>query len=166
MLSHTLVRKKKKKARKVTMKNFLLKRANQMLFNGLAHCNKVMLSNCPFHVLTRDLGENATAKDFFKVFIDDAYIDKIIPYTNAYAHLEGDQMFTTTRVEISAYLGLNILIKSMNFLSWQCTGILTSLSRAKKKSQSTTSWLKGNIYILQTWLQKTKTISSAKFTSL
>ena len=110
MLSHTLVR-KKKKARKVTMKNFLLKRANQMLFNGLAHCNKVMLSNCPFHVLTRDLGENATAKDFFNVFIDYAYIDKIIPYTDAYAHLKGDQMFTTTRVEISAYLGLNILIK-------------------------------------------------------
>ena len=112
MLSHTLVRKrKKKKARKVTMKNFLLKRANQMLFNGLAHCNKVMLSNCPFHVLTRDLGENATAKDFFKVFIDDAYIDKIIPYTDAYAHPKGDQTFTTTRVEISAYLRLNILIK-------------------------------------------------------
>ena len=107
MLSHMLVRKKKKKARKVTMKNFLLKRANQMLFNGLAHCNKVMLSNCPFHVLTRDLGENATAKVFFNVFIDDAYIDKIIPY----AHPKGDQMFTTTRVEISAYLGLNILIK-------------------------------------------------------
>ena len=82
-----------------------------MLVNGLAHCNKVKLSNCPFHVLTRDLGENATAKDFLKVFIDDAYIDKIIPYNDAYAHPEGDQMFTTTRVEISAYLGLNILIK-------------------------------------------------------
>ena len=59
---------------------------------------------------TRDLGENATAKDFFNVFIDDAYIDEIVRHTVAYARSKGDQTFTTTRAEISAYLGLNILI--------------------------------------------------------
>ena len=78
MLSYTLVR-KKKKVTKVAMKNLLLKKANQMLFNGLAHCDKInveQLSTC--HGPTRDLGENATAKDFFNVFINDAYIDEII----------------------------------------------------------------------------------------
>ena len=62
------------------------------------------------HGPTRDLGENATAKDFFNVFIDDAYIDEIVRHTIAYARSKGDQTFTTTRAEISAYLGLNILI--------------------------------------------------------
>ena len=62
------------------------------------------------HGPTRDLGENATAKDFFNVFIDDTYIDEIVRHTVAYARSKGDQMFTTTRAEISAYLGLNILI--------------------------------------------------------
>ena len=59
--------------------SILLKKANQMLFNGLAHCDKInveQLSIC--HGPTRDLGENATAKDFFNVFINDAYIDEII----------------------------------------------------------------------------------------
>ena len=130
MLSHTLVRKKKKEARKVTMKNFLLKRANQMLFNGLAHCNKVMLSNCPFHVLTRDLGENATAKVFFNVFIDDAYIDKIIPY----AHPKGIKCSQQPEWKFQHISGWTFSLKSMNFVSWQCTGILTSLSKAKKKN--------------------------------
>lgn len=59
---------------------------------------------------TRDLGENATAKDFFNVFIDDAYIDEIVRYTVAYARSKGDRSFTSTQAEISAYLGLNILI--------------------------------------------------------
>ena len=62
------------------------------------------------HGPTRDLGENATAKDFFNVSIDDAYIDEIVRHTVAYARSKGDQTFTTTRAEISAYLGLNILI--------------------------------------------------------
>ena len=58
----------------------------------------------------RDLGENATAKDFFNVFNNDAYIDEIVRYTVAYACLKGDRSFTSTQAEISAYLGLNILI--------------------------------------------------------
>ena len=62
------------------------------------------------HDLTRDLGDNATAKDFLSLFIDDAYIDEIVRFTVEYACSKGDRMFTTTRVEISVYLGLNILI--------------------------------------------------------
>ena len=62
-----------------------------------------------YHGLTRDLGDNATAKDFFNVFINNAYIDKIIRFTIVYPCLKGDQTFTTTRAEILAYLGLNIL---------------------------------------------------------
>ena len=59
---------------------------------------------------TRDLGDNATAKDFFNIFINDDYLDEIIRCTVAYARSKGDQNFTTTQAEISAYLGLNILI--------------------------------------------------------
>ena len=62
------------------------------------------------HGPTRDLGENATAKDFFNVFINDAYIDEIVQYTVAYTRLKRDRLFTSTQGEISAYLGLNILI--------------------------------------------------------
>lgn len=62
------------------------------------------------HGPTSDLGDNATAKDFFSLFLDDAYIDEIVRFTVAYARSKGDRSFTTTRAEISAYLGLNILI--------------------------------------------------------
>lgn len=61
------------------------------------------------HGPNSDLGDNATAKDFFNVFIDDNYIDEIVRCTIAYARSKGDQNFTTTQAEISAYLGLNIL---------------------------------------------------------
>ena len=78
MLSYTLVT-KKKKVTKVAMKNLPLKKANQMLFNGLAHCNRLMLSNSPFIMAQPEISEkNATAKDFFNVLIDDAYIDEIV----------------------------------------------------------------------------------------
>ena len=78
MLSYTLVT-KKKKVTKVAMKNLPLKKANQMLFNGLAHCNRLMLSNSPFIMARPEIWEkNATAKDFFNVLIDDAYIDEIV----------------------------------------------------------------------------------------
>ena len=111
------------------------------------------------HGLTRDLRENATVKDFFNLFIDEAYIDKIMRYTVAYAHLKGDCTFTTWG-KISAYLGLNNLsLESVDFLSWQCTGIQTSFlewKASRKWSQSTASWLWGNIYILPTWLWKTR----------
>ena len=78
MLSYTLVT-KKKKVTKVAMKNLPLKKANQMLFNGLAHCNRLMLSNSPFIMAQPEILEkNATPKDFFNVFINDAYIDEIV----------------------------------------------------------------------------------------
>ena len=59
---------------------------------------------------TQDLGENATAKDFFNLFIDDNYIDEIVRNTIVYARSQGDNKFTTNRAEISAYFGLNILL--------------------------------------------------------
>ena len=167
MLSYTLVR-KKKKVTKVAMKNLLLKKANQMLFNGLAHCDKInveQLSIC--HGPTRDLGENATAKDFFNVFINDAYIDEIIWYTIAYAHLKGDRTLTTTRAKISAYLRLNFLIGIHELpqlaMYWDSNKFIGVEGLKKKWSQSTTSWLWGNVYILLTQLLKTKTVSSEKF---
>ena len=48
------------------------------------------------HGPTRDLGDNATAKDFFNMFTDDAFIDEIIHFTVAYARLKGDRTFITT----------------------------------------------------------------------
>ena len=62
------------------------------------------------HGPTRDLGDNATAKDFFNRFIDDNYLDEIVRHTIAYARTKGDNNFSTNRAEISAFLGLNILI--------------------------------------------------------
>ena len=57
------------------------------------------------HGPTRDLGGNATAKDFFNMFIDE-----IICFTVAYTHSKEDRTFITIGAEISAYLRLNILI--------------------------------------------------------
>ena len=48
------------------------------------------------HGPTRDLGDNATAKDFFSMFTDDAFIDEIIRFTIAYARSKGDYTFITT----------------------------------------------------------------------
>ena len=62
------------------------------------------------HGPTRDLGNDASAKDFFNLFIGDAYLDEIVRHTIAYARTKGDETFVTNRAEISAYLGLNILI--------------------------------------------------------
>ena len=62
------------------------------------------------HGPTKDLGDNANAKDFFDLFIDNAYLDEIVCNTVAYTCSKGDQTFVTNRAEISAYLGLNILI--------------------------------------------------------
>ena len=56
MLSYTLVR-RKKKATKVVMKNLPQKKADQMLFNGLANCDKLMLRNSPFVVARPEISE-------------------------------------------------------------------------------------------------------------
>ena len=91
---------------------------------------------------TRDLGENATAKDFFNVFIDDAYIDEIVRYTVAYARSKGDRSFTSTQAEISAYLGLNILIGIHELpqlaMYWDSDEFV-GVDCLKKRSQSTAS---------------------------
>ena len=42
------------------------------------------------HGPTRDLGDNATAKDFFNVFISDDYLDEVVRCTVAYARSKGD----------------------------------------------------------------------------
>ena len=47
----------KKKATKVVMKNLPQKKANQMLFNGLANCDKLMLRNSPFVVARPEISE-------------------------------------------------------------------------------------------------------------
>lgn len=62
------------------------------------------------HGPSKDLGEGATPKDFFNLFIDDGYLDEVVRCTVAYARSKGDATFVTTRAEISAYLGLNILM--------------------------------------------------------
>ena len=62
------------------------------------------------HGPSRDLGDNATGKDFFNLFINDEFLDEIVWHSIAYARSKGDATFVTNRAEISAYLGLNILI--------------------------------------------------------
>ena len=59
---------------------------------------------------SRNLGDNATSKDFFNLFIKDEFLDEIVRHRIAYARSKGDATFVTNRAEISAYLGLNILI--------------------------------------------------------
>ena len=45
------------------------------------------------HGLTRDLGNDASAKDFFNLFIGDAYLDEIVRHTITYARTKGDETF-------------------------------------------------------------------------
>ena len=59
---------------------------------------------------TKDLGGQATSKDFLNLFINDDYLDEIARCSVAYARSKGDESFITNRAEISAYLGLNILM--------------------------------------------------------
>lgn len=54
--------------------------------------------------------DNGMAKDFFNVYISDDYLDKIVRCTIAYPCSKGGANFMITQAEISAYLGLNILI--------------------------------------------------------
>jgi len=60
------------------------------------------------HGPSRNLGDNATAKDFFNLFINSEFLDEIVWHSTAYARSKGDATFVTNREEISAYLGLNI----------------------------------------------------------
>ena len=62
------------------------------------------------HGPTKDLGGQATSKDFLNLFINDDYLDEIAQCSVAYARSKGDESFVTNRAEISAYLRLNILM--------------------------------------------------------
>ena len=62
------------------------------------------------HGPTKDLGENATSKDYFYKFLDDTYLEEIVRKSVAYARSKGDNNFTTNRSEIWAFLCLNILM--------------------------------------------------------
>ena len=59
---------------------------------------------------TKDLGGQATSKDFLNLFINSDYLDETARCSVAYAHSKGDESFVTNRAEISAYLVLNILM--------------------------------------------------------
>ena len=62
------------------------------------------------HDPSRDLEDNVTIKDFFNLFINDEFPDEIVQHSIACARSKGDEVFVTNRGEISAFLGLNILI--------------------------------------------------------
>ena len=62
------------------------------------------------HGPTKDLGGQATSKDFLNLFIKDDYLDEIARCSVAYACSKGDESFVTNWAEILAYLGLNILM--------------------------------------------------------
>jgi len=64
------------------------------------------------HSPSRNLGDNATSKDFFNLFVIDKFLDEIIQHSVVYACLKGDATFVTSRAEISAYLSLNIFLES------------------------------------------------------
>ena len=62
------------------------------------------------HGPTKDLDGQATSKDFLNLFINDDYLDEIALCSVAYARSKGDESLVTNRAEISAYLGLNVLM--------------------------------------------------------
>ena len=76
--------------------------------NTLSDINVEEFSVC--HGPTKDLGGQATSKDFLNLFINDDYLDEIARCSVAYARSKGDESFVINRAEISAYLGLNILM--------------------------------------------------------
>ena len=55
------------------------------------------------HGATKDLGDSATVKDFWKLIINNDYLDEIVRCTTAYAHPKGDKNFSTRRADITAY---------------------------------------------------------------
>ena len=63
------MRKKKKKATKVAMKNLPQKKAGQMPFNGLAHCDKLMLRNSPFVMARPEISEKIQLPKISSVYL-------------------------------------------------------------------------------------------------
>ena len=169
MLSYTLVR-KKKKATKVAMKNLRQKKAAQTLFNGLTDSAKLMLNNFPFVMARPEISETMQLPRISLI-----YLSTMLTLTKSSDSplrtlvRKGIQRSQQLKWKFQRILGWTFSLESMNFLSWQCTGILTSLlewKASRKRSQNTASWLGGNIYILLTQPQKIEKISSAKFAHL
>ena len=50
---------------------------------------------------TKNLGDIATAKDFFNQFLDDDYLDQIVRYAIAYARSKGDNNLARKHSEIA-----------------------------------------------------------------
>ena len=84
---------------------------NEMSVNWSSNLEEINVEEfVEMHGPTNNLGANATAKDFFDLFIDNSYLDDIVQKTIVFARFNGDREFSTTRQEISAFFGLNILI--------------------------------------------------------
>jgi len=66
--------------------------------NTLSGINVEEFSVC--HGPSRNLGDNATAKDFFNLFINDEFLDEIVCHSIAYARSKGDATFVTNQAEI------------------------------------------------------------------
>ena len=111
------------------------------------------------HGPTKDLGGQATSQDFLNLSINDDYPDEIARCSVAYARSKGDESFVTNRAEISAYLGLNILMGIHRLpqleMFWDSDEFIGSASK-----------LSENICIWLTRVTKTRMTSSAKFDRL
>lgn len=122
------------------------------------------------HGATKDLSDRATSKDFLNLFIDDDYLDEIVRYTIAYARSKGDETFTTSCAEISAYLGLNIYMGIHSLpqidMFWD-SDIFVGVEGFKKtipKQRFSEHW--ADIYIWSTPVTKIRLASSAKFNNI
>lgn len=61
--------------------------------NGLTNSVKLMLKGC--QGTAKCLGDNATSKDFFNLFIDDNYLDEIVKCSIANTQSKGDEAFAS-----------------------------------------------------------------------
>ena len=52
---------------------------------------------------TKNLGDNATAKDFFNQFLDDDYLDQVVRHAIAYACSKSDNNLTRKNSEIAQW---------------------------------------------------------------
>lgn len=59
--------------------------------DGLTNSVKLMLKGC--QGTAKCLGDNATSKDFFNLFIDDNYLDEIVKCSIANTQSKGDEAF-------------------------------------------------------------------------
>ena len=122
------------------------------------------------HGATKDLGDRATSKDFLNLFTDNDYLGETVRCTIVYACSKGDETFTTSCAEISAYLGLNIYmgIHSLPQLDmfWD-SDIFVGVEGFKKTiPKQSFSELWADIYIWSTRVTKIRLSSSAKFDNI